>query len=235
MILLRLCLAFFLSFPHLLYADEKAFRFNPILDTPRLEPQKQYRMDARLLKQGLQVGTDTGLYFGEVKGYLDVRESTLLQGRRPKFGLNLGYRFGDLELGIKGAIGLGVNYRNTIEYQGIDLFFSPYGQYYLFENQKHGVELGLGLQNIIFGYHQEKINQYGIGPAFSTAYAWHWDQRSRFFVELGFAYLFDFLAYFYRPATAEEKQARPDVAEFKVSGGWYYVFTLNIGYRLRGF
>ncbi len=228
------CLIFILS-PVCLYAQEQAFQFNSILDTPISQPKKQYTYDIRLLKQGLQVGSDLGLYFGEVKGYLDARESTLLQGRRPKFGLSLGYRFGDWELGVKSALGLGVNYRNTIEYQSIDLFFSPYAQYYLFENQRHGVELGMGLQNIIFGYSNGKINQYGVGPSLSGAYAWHWDSRSRFFIEFTASYLFDPLSFSYRPATEEERVSKADVTEFKVIGGWYYVFVLNIGYRLRGF
>jgi hypothetical protein len=211
------------------------FKFNSILDNPPTDMIRKRLYDPKLLRQGLQIGAYVGAYFGEVKSYLDERESTLLQGRRPLFGMYMGYRFGDLELSFNLALGLGTTYKSTIERQTIDFHFKPSLQYILIEKEKNMVAVGLGVQNSVFSYRSGNVSQYGIGPALNLAYDRLWDERSRFFVDFSFAYVFDPFAYYYRQPTADELSKNPDLEEFKVSGGWYYNFFVHVGYRLRGF
>ncbi len=211
------------------------FNFNPILDMPPTDMMRRRSYDPKLMRQGLQVGAYLGAYFGEVKSYLDQRDSTLLQGRRPLFGMYLGYRFGDFELGFDLALGLGTTYKSTIEQQTIDFHFKPSLQYILIEKDKNIANVGLGIQNSIFSYKNGSISQYGIGPAINLGYGRLWDERSRFFVDFSFAYIFDPFASYYRQPTASELKKNPDLEEFKVSGGWYFNFFVYLGYRFRGF
>ena len=95
-----------------------------------------------------------------------------------------------------------------------------------------GLYAGAGAHLALFDVGLEGLNQAGAGPLFVLGAQRRLGQNLLMYLELAYVPLFDFLAYRFEDPTEEELLDDPQAPRIKVTGGWFHVALLQVGFRL---
>jgi hypothetical protein len=224
--------------------ESPPFDFNPLLDDPPFMPQRTRVTEWTQGASGFRVSSFLGLSFGSAASYLSPRISSLDIGTFPLFGLSLGVRLGGgypdgfikrLELGINAAVGFGRTFEQGGYDDAIDLHFRPTLTTHIFESQSWGVATSVGLNAIIFDSEDGEVSQLALGSYLAPRLTWKTSDLAQLYLEFGWSYIYDFLAYSFREPTEEEIEDNPQILEIKEKGDWFNHYQLIIGLRLLGF
>jgi hypothetical protein len=230
------------------------FKYDPIIDDPPIIPQRSQTVEWVQTDSGVRVGAFLGAYFGSASSFLTKELSSLDTGTHPQFGLTLGYRFSGetsastrgerwlaggiarrFELSLQCSAGFGRTYERRDYDDAVDVLLRPQLTFHLLDGQLIGLGVIAGLQAAIFDIERGEVSQAALGPMFGGRLTWKVSRNNHVFIEGGWSHLYDFLAYSFRPPTEDELIENPQITRFKVTGDWFNLYQVTVGYQLLGF
>ena len=220
------------------------FNYNPLLDTPPSTPASERKVEWTKSASGFRVGSFVGLSFGSAASYLSPRISSLDVGTFPLFGLSLGMRLGAgeiegvlrrFELSLSGALGFGRTYERGDYDDALDIHLRPALTLHLLETLTWDLSTQLGAQVIAFDSESGEVSQIAFGSYIGPRITWKMSEIAHVYLEFGWAYLYDFLAYSFREPTEDELLDNPAIIEIKEKGEWFNHYQISGGLQLLGF
>ncbi|MCA9560938.1 MAG: hypothetical protein H6704_30420 [Myxococcales bacterium] len=217
------------------WADPEAF--DPLLDVPPQDRDPAERLsppDPR--NPGFRVSGHVGLYGGRVRSFL-TSELSELQATAPRgeVGFGFGYRTRSLiEIGLDLGLGLGQTWDNDndLTVYAFDLLIEPRVLAHALEGEDWGLYGGVGGLAILFDLEPAGLNQAGMGPNLIAGVKRRLDAHSVLYLEGGYCYFYDALAYTYEDPSEAELAKNPTAQPERVDGDWYSIFRATLGYRL---
>ncbi len=223
-------------------ADPEAY--DPILDAPPKRQGGERLKKPDRLGAGFTISGHTGAYVGDVRSKLTDDISTLENSSRFAVGVGIGYRSRSLvEVGLDLDLGLGQTWEPRINGTvfAFDLLIDPRILFHVYETDTFGFYAGPAAHAILFDVETEGLNQAGVGPAalLGVLYRWksprHSPSYGLVYLELSGSYFYDALAFHFENPTAEELEEDPFAEPKKVTGDWFNIFRVTLGYRLTSF
>ena len=230
------------------------FNYDPIIDDPPVIPQRSQTVEWVQTESGVRVGLFLGTYFGSASSFLTKELSSLDTGTHPQFGLTFGYRFSGeasqnrrgrrwlaggiarrFELSLQCSAGFGRTYERRDYDDAFDFLLRPQLTFHLLDGQLIGLGVIAGLQAAIFDIERGEVSQAALGPILGGRMTWKVSRNNHVFIEGGWSHLYDFLAYSFRPPTDDELMENPQITKFKVTGDWFNLYQITVGYQLLGF
>lgn len=211
--------------------------FDPLLDVPPRDRDPNERIaetDAR--NPGFRVSGHAGLYGGDVRSFLrsDLSE---LQPTAPRgeVGFGFGYRTRSLiEIGLDLGLGLGQTWDNDngLTVFAFDMLVEPRILAHALEGEDWGLYGGVGALAILFDLEPAGLNQAGIGPDLIAGVKRRLDAHSVLYLEGGYCFFYDPLAYTFEDPTRAELERNPTAQPERIDGDWFQIFRVVFGYRL---
>lgn len=210
--------------------------FDPLLDVaPKRGGPGQRLKDPDPRAPGFAVAAFGGLYLGANQSYLTTELSELQTGAVPVVGFSLGGRTrSPFEVAFDTALAFGNTWSPKEDgwLSTTDLLLQAKLLFHGLEWGTGGFYLGAGAHLALFDVGLEGLNQAGVGPLFLAGAQYRLGHNLLMYLELAYVPLFDLLAYHYDDPTEEELIEDPQSPRIKVTGGWFHVAMVQVGFRL---
>lgn len=211
--------------------------FDPLLDVPPQDRDPAERLaEADPRNPGFRVTGHVGMYGGDVRSFLRSELSELqTTAPRGEVGFGFGYRTRSLiEIGLDLGLGLGQTWDNDngVTVFAFDLLVEPRILAHALEGEDWGLYGGVGALAVLFDVEPAGLNQAGIGPNLIGGVKRRLDGHSLLYLEGGYCFFYDALAYTFEDPTAETLARDPTAQPERVDGAWFQIFRIIFGYRL---
>ncbi len=210
--------------------------FDPLLDLPPRSAQPGRPVDTPDPRApGFFVGGFGGVYLGDTLSYLTDQLSELRPDVNGLFGVGFGWRTPSLiEVGVDAALGFGTTWSPAAQAEdtALDILAQLRVLAHWYETPTWGVYSGLAGDAIFYDLEPAGLNQASVGPTAVLGVQWRTGPHSLFFLEAAYGRQFDFLAYRFEDPTEEELIEDPDLTRKRITGGWFNLGRISVGYRL---
>lgn len=219
-------------------------QYDPILDAPPREDRGKRLERPEQLGSGFTISGHLGAYAGDVRSRLEDDISRLESSARMAVGIGFGYRTKTfVELGLDVDLGLGQTWEPQIDATvfAFDLIFDPRIMFHVYETDSFSFYAGPSAHIVMFDVELEGLNQAGLGPAALAGILYRWNSPRHspsyglVYLEASGSYFYDALAFHFEDPTEEDLMDDPFADPKKVTGDWFNIFRVTVGYRLTSF
>ena len=210
--------------------------YDPLLDVPPNATGPGTRLHTPDPKApGTYVGAFGGISTGHVRSILTDELSELDANVNGLVGFELGYRTASwVDLALNLGLGFGTTWspKERVYESAFDVLVQARVLGHVFERPSWGLYTGVGGNAVLYDVEEAGLNQAGAGPAVFVGLQKRMGPHSLIFLEGSYGPFFDFLAYRYEAPTEAQLLEDPDRGIRKITGGWFQLIRVSVGYRL---